>query len=83
MIYKLSVGYALPTCHFTEKELTKMQSKAHRAMVAHCGYIRNTSATVLYAPLSLTRGAGFFHLYDDQGYGQLKLFMKFGRSKHT
>jgi hypothetical protein len=25
-------------------------------------------------------GAGFFHLYDDQGYGQVKMFMKFWRS---
>jgi hypothetical protein len=81
-IYKLSVGYALPTCRFTERELTKLQSKAHRAMVAHCGYNRNTAATVLYAPL-FQGGAGFFHLYDDQGYGQLKLFMKYWRSPKT
>ena len=81
-IYRLSVGYALPTCRFTEKQLTKIQAKAHRAMVAHCGYNRNTAATVLYAPLYLG-GAGFFHLYDDQGYGQVKLFMKFWRSRTT
>ena len=28
-------------------------------------------------------GAGFFHLYDEQGYGQIKLFMKSWRSPET
>ncbi|MFN9942761.1 MAG: hypothetical protein ACK56I_25180, partial [bacterium] len=37
-IYRLSVGYALPTCHFSQKQLNKIQTKAHRTMVAHSGY---------------------------------------------
>ena len=37
---------------------------------------------VVYGPLFLG-GAGFFHLYDDQGYGQVKLFMKFWRSPNN
>jgi len=78
-IYRLSVGYALPTCHFSQKQLHTIQTKAHRTMVAHSGYNRNTAAAILYAPLYLG-GAGFFHLYDDQGYGQVKMFMKFWRS---
>jgi hypothetical protein len=81
-IYRLSVGYALPTCHFSQKQLHTIQTKAHRTMVAHSGYNRNTAATVLYAPPPLG-GAGFFHLYDDQGYGQVKMFMKFWRSRET
>jgi hypothetical protein len=81
-IYRLSVGYPLPTCHFTEEELQKIQSKAQRAIVASCGYNRNTSKVVLLAPLFLG-GAGFFHLYNEQGYGQYKLFMKFWRSPDT
>ena len=28
-------------------------------------------------------GAGFFHLYDEQGYGQVKLFMKTWQSHET
>jgi hypothetical protein len=62
-IYYLSAGYPLPTCHFTEKELKDIQNRSHRAMVAKCGYNRNTASIVLHAPLHLG-GAGFFHLYD-------------------
>ena len=53
--------------------------KAHRAFVAKIGYNRNTPSAVLFGPHYLG-GAGFFHLYDDQGYGQLKLFMKSWRT---
>ena len=81
-IYKLSVGYVLPTCHFSEKQLKQIQNKAHRTMTSHCGYNRNTAATVLYAP-QYVGGAGFFHLYNDQGCGQVKMFMKFWRSSKT
>ena len=34
---------------------------------------------MLFGPHHLGR-AGFFHLYDDQGYGQLKLFLKSWRT---
>ena len=81
-IYKLSVGFALPICYFTEKELDKIQSSSHRQMVAHCGYNRNTDKIIIYAPYFLG-GCAFFHLYDVQGYGQVKLFVKFWRSPNT
>ena len=73
------MGYCLPCSHFTEKELHKTQTKAHRAFVAKTGYNRNTASAVLFGPHFLG-GAGFFHLYDEQGYGQLKLFMKTWRT---
>ena len=78
-IYRPSVGFCLPWSHFTEKELHKAQTKAHRAFVAKSGYNRNTASSVLFGPHYLG-GAGFFHLYDEQGYGQVKLFMKSWRS---
>ena len=34
---------------------------------------------VIYCPIMYGR-AGFFHLYDNQGYGQIKVFMKLWRS---
>jgi hypothetical protein len=78
-IYRLSSNYPLPTAHFTFKELDKVQAKSHVAMVTHMGYNRTTSKAVLYGPTSLG-GAGLFHLYDDQGYGQIKTLLKHWRT---
>ena len=38
-----------------------------------------TPNAIIYGPQRYG-GAGFFHLYDNQGYGQIKLFMKLWRS---
>ena len=77
-IYKLSVGYVLPVSYFTFDELDKIQRKAHRAMVSHCGYNANTAKAIVYGPQYLG-GAAFFHLYDIQGLGQVENFLKFWR----
>ena len=81
-IYRLSVGYPLPVCYFTCDELDKIQKKAHRAMVSHAGFNRNTKEEVLCGPNWLG-GANFFHLYDIQGHGQLKLFITSWRTPKT
>jgi hypothetical protein len=49
-IYRLSANYALPTCHFTFKELNKIQKKSHSAMVSKSGYNKCTAAGILYGP---------------------------------
>ena len=81
-IYRLSTNYVLPTTYFTKAELHRMQARAHRAMVGRSGYCRTTAGAILFGPKRYG-GAGFLHLYDDQGYGQIKLFMKLWRSQHT
>ena len=78
-IYKLSVGYPLPLCYFTYDQLNKIQTKAHMAMVSHCGYNRYTAKEILFGP-KFMGGAAFFHLFDIQGVGQVNLFLKFWRS---
>ena len=78
-IYRLSANYVLPTTYFTKAELHQIQARAHRAMVGRSGYCRATAGAVLFGPKRYG-GAGFFHLYDDQGYGQLKMFMKLWQS---
>jgi hypothetical protein len=78
-IYKPSVGYPLPTTYFTEKELDKIQAKAHQAMITHCGYNRYTATTVIYG-LERLGGAAFTHLYDIQGYRQVDTFLKSWRA---
>ncbi len=81
-IYRLSMNYPLPVCYFNFRELDKIQRKAHRAMVAGCGFNRNTARAVLFGPAYLG-GASFFHLYDEQGYGQVAYFMKSWRTPHS
>ena len=81
-IYRLSANYVLPTTYFTKDALHKIQAQAHRAMVGRMGYCRNTAREILFGPKRYG-GAGFFHLYDDQGYGQIRMFMKLWRSPHT
>jgi hypothetical protein len=65
-IYKPSVRYPLPTTFFKEKELEKIQSKVHQAMITHCGYSRYTARQVVYG-LEKLGGASFSHLYGMQG----------------
>ena len=72
----------LPSTYFTKDELTRIQSTSHSAMVARMGYCRTTPREIIYGSKSLG-GASLFHLYDDQGYGQLKTFLKFWRSPTT
>ena len=81
-IYRLSVGYPLPVCYFTFDELDKIQRKAHGAMVSHSGFNRHTKKAVLFGPPWLG-GANFFHLYDIQGHGQLKLFLTSWRTPNS
>ena len=78
-IYRLSVGYPLPMCYFTFSQLDQAQRKVERAFIAKMGFNRNTSKAVLRGPKFLG-GAGLFHLYDDQSYGQLKFLLKNWRS---
>jgi hypothetical protein len=81
-IYKPSVGYPLPTTYFREKELERIQTKAHQAMITHCGYNRYTARSVIYG-LERLGGAAFTHLYDMQGFGQLEMFLKSWRAHQT
>ena len=81
-IYRLSANYVLPSTYFTEDELSKIQGKAHSSMVERSGYCRTTPKEIIYGPKQYG-GAGYFHLYDDQGYGQVKIFLKVWRSPHT
>jgi hypothetical protein len=56
--------------------------KAHRAFLRKMGFNANSGNAVMYGPQYLG-GEALFHLCDDQGYGQVKLFIKFWRSKET
>ena len=77
--YLPSIGYPLANLYFTEAQLTNIQRKAMSIIFAKCGYNRNTKREILYGPLELG-GANFRHLYDQQGIGQIQLFLHHWRS---
>jgi hypothetical protein len=81
-IYKTSVGYPLPMCHFTYKELDKAQLPAHTAFLRKCGYNGNMTKDVVYGPRELG-GINFDHLYDIQGLGQIQHLLKAWRCSRT
>ena len=68
--------------YFTMAELNRIQKRSHRAMLAGCGFNRNTSRAVTFGPAHLG-GRDSFHLYDEEGYGQVSTFMKCWRSPNT
>ena len=78
-IYLTSVGYVLPNCFFSFKELDKIQRRAIRATFAKCGFNRNTKRAILFGPVRLG-GGSFRHLYTVQGVGQITTFLKSWRS---
>jgi hypothetical protein len=77
-IYLPSIGYPLPNCHFTRKQLHTIQAKGIRAIFAKCGFNRNTKSLILFGPSKLG-GASFRHLYMEQGIGQIQSFIKHWR----
>ncbi len=80
--YLPSIGYPLATSYFTRQQLDNIQRKAMSIIFAKCGYNRNTKRDILYGPLELG-GANFRRLYDQQGIGQVQLFMRHWRQQST
>jgi hypothetical protein len=75
-IYLPSVGYPLPSCHFTKPVPDKIQRSTMSAMIAKCGYNRKTKREIVYGPAHLG-GANFRSLYSVQGVGQTISFLKY------
>ena len=78
--YLPSITYPIANCHFSKHHLSKIQRKAMSRIVSKCGYNRNTKKEILYGPLQYG-GANFRHLFDQQGLGQLTLFLRHWRQK--
>ena len=73
--YLPSVTYPLANCHFKRQQLETIQRKAMSRIVSKCGYNRNMKKEILYGPLQYG-GSNFRHLFDQQGFGQLMLFLR-------
>ena len=74
-MYLTSPGYPLPLCHFTPKELHKLETKSLPSLISKCGFIRTTSRVVLYGPKCLN-GGGLRPFATEQGVGQVQYFFK-------
>lgn len=75
-MYLTSPGYPLPLSHFSPQQLRDMEKKSLPALIAKCGYNRNTSSRlVLNGPVRLN-GAGFRPFATEQGVGQIQYLVK-------
>jgi hypothetical protein len=78
-VYNPSIRYTLPQSHFTKDELDKAQAASLQKIIAKCGYNRNTSRHIMFAPIGYG-GAGFLPWYLLQGEGQILNFIKHWRT---
>ena len=74
-MYLTSLGHPLPLSHFSPSELHKLKTKALPAIIAKCGFNRNSSRDFLYGPVCLN-GGGFRPFRTEQGVGQIQYILK-------
>ena len=81
-IYLPSITYSLPITPLTREQCTQVDSRFFRALLPRCGYNRNMSRAIRYAPFHMG-GAGFKELYVEQGALMLQQVYKFLNSPNT
>jgi hypothetical protein len=74
-MYLTSPGYPLPLSHFSPSELHALETKSLPAMIARCGFNRNTSRVVLYGPVRLN-GGSLRPFVTEQGVAQIQYLYK-------
>ena len=75
-----SISYVLPNSFFSQSELEKLSKKAMSAIIAKCGFNRNTQRTIIYGPRCYG-GARFYPLHLLQGTEQILTFIQHWRAK--
>ena len=80
--YLPSVTYPFANSYFTKNQLTNIQRRAMARIIPKCCFNRHTKREVIFGPMELG-GANFRHLHDQQGIGQLQLFLRHWRSHST
>jgi hypothetical protein len=83
MIYHQSVNYCLPTSHFTFKELNAAETRSHRAFTRKMGFNGCSGNAVMYHGPEEIGDRDLFHLYDEQGFRQIKLSVNFWRTPES
>lgn len=74
-VYLTQLGYVLPQCSFSAKELNRTEAKTLSNVISKMGYNCHTPRALRYAPTSLA-GCGLVSWYTLQGTGQILLFLK-------
>jgi hypothetical protein len=74
-MYLTSPGYPLPLSHFSAPELHALETKSPPALIARCGFNRNTSRVVLYGPARLN-GGSLRPFATEQGVAQVQYLYK-------
>ena len=75
-MYLASVIYSLAVTSYTEHQLEQIQQKAVNYILPKCGYNRHTRQALVYGPV-MYGGGGFLHLYGEQGWKQVYMFLKY------
>ena len=81
-VYLPSITYPLPITPLTKMQCHRLDSRFLRTLMPRCGYNRNMSRAVRYAPLYMG-GAGFKELYAEQGALMLQHLYKHLNSPET
>jgi exonuclease III len=81
-IFLPSVGYPLPTKHFSKQQLDDCERQVMRVIFSKCGYNRNTKREILFGSTRFG-GGGFRHLYTMQGIGQVMYFIRHWRDQES
>ena len=81
-IYLPSITYPLPITPLSRTQCQSLDTRFLRALIPRCGYNRNMSSAVRYAPFMMG-GAGFKQLYTEQGALILQQIVKFLNSDQT
>jgi hypothetical protein len=74
-VWKPAVEYMMPQSFLSKQQLKKIKQACMPKLYAKCGFIRNTSRTVLATPMELG-GGGFTPLYVTAGTGYVTHFLK-------
>ena len=80
--YLPAICYPLTCSHLTFQQLDRVQREAMSIIFARCGYNRNTKREILFGPVEYG-GANFTHLYFQQGFQQVKYFMRQWRANSS
>jgi hypothetical protein len=73
--YLPSVCYPLTASYLTSKQLHRVQTRAMSIIIPRCGYNRHTHRSIIYGPQHIG-GAGFRHLYTEQGLLKVAYFLR-------
>ena len=78
-VFLRSVGYGLPICHLTKKQLTEIQKPMTPVLLTKLGVCQNTSRQLCFLS-SYYGGLDLRDLYIEQGCGQVEFILRHLRS---